>query len=143
MQKKKGLPSILEKLGIPNRALDWKMIVRDLEMIEKQHPEAMQEVLDYISQNNMFFSTGNEIAPLNIELLSSLWGNQFNFMVINDSQPAQVINESYPTSFPITQGNLIPSSLISATESIQRPGDVRPTYGSIGGRCCIPPSLDI
>jgi hypothetical protein len=77
------------------------------------------EVLDYISQNNMFFSTGNEIAPLNIELLSSLWGNQFNFMVINDSQPAQVINESYTTSFPITQGNLIPSSLISATESIK------------------------
>jgi hypothetical protein len=89
------------------------------------------EVLDYISQNNMFFSTGSEIAPLNIELLSSLWGNQFNFMVINDSQPAQVINESYTTSFPITQGNLIPSSLISATESVNLEGGLIKTSTTI------------
>lgn len=47
--KREILPPILQRLGISKRALDWKLIVRDLETIEMKYPEAMQEVLDFVS----------------------------------------------------------------------------------------------
>lgn len=90
--------------------------------ISDQH--VYNEVLELLNQDPIYFSTGNKIERLTPELIYTIFGDQFNFLIIHDTQGVSYINEKKVSVDNIDPSFINDSSVISSTEKITFPGDV-------------------
>jgi hypothetical protein len=71
--------SIVERLGL-SRAPDWRLMVRDLERIEKENPETMQLVLDYVSPTK---SPIRDLSPDLVDTDEGVVNDEYIFTTTN------------------------------------------------------------
>lgn len=92
--------------------------------LEITEPDVYVEVSVFLNKNPIYFSTGNRAERLTPELINEVFGSDFNFVIIHDTQGVRNINESRQFIKRVNASNVSNSAPVSSTQSIDLPGGV-------------------